>query len=79
MKYSVVKVVNGNYAIVAEYSVLQSAIVGFHNNCMTHWNAADVYDATIAILDENLDVVNGYKEHIYHERPEETVEETTEE
>lgn len=67
MKYCVVKMVNSNPAIVSEHSDEQSAIVKFHDVCKTHWNAADVLEATIAILDENLDAYNGYKEHIHHE------------
>ena len=67
MKYTVTKVVNGNYAIVSEHSTAQAAIVAFHDQCKIHWNAPDVLDATIAILDENLDAYNGYKEHIMHE------------
>ena len=78
MKYSIVKVVNGNYSIVSEHSDIQSAIVKFHDTCKVHWNAEDVYDATIAILDENLDAASGYKEHITHEKPSEDSEETTE-
>lgn len=67
MKYFVVKVVNGNPAIVSEHSDEQSALVKFHDVCKTHWNASDVLDATIAILDENLDAYKGYKEHVHHE------------
>ena len=76
MKYSVAKVVNGNYAIASEHGDAQSAIMEWHNQCRIHWNAPDVLDATIAILDENLDAYQGYKEHIHHD---EVVEETTEE
>ena len=76
MKYSVVKVVNGNYAIASEHGDEQSAIMEWHNQCRIHWNAPDVTDATIAILDENLDAYQGYKEHIHHDP---VVEETTEE
>lgn len=75
MKYSVVKAVNSNYAIVSEHSDLQSAIVKYHDTCKIHWNAPDVLDATIGIFDENLDNVVGYKEHIHHEpQPQEEVD-----
>ena len=66
MKYSVIKVVNSNYAIVSEHNDLQSALVKFHDVCKTHWNAQDVEGAMIAIFDENLDIVDGHKEYIYH-------------
>ena len=65
MKYSVVKCVNSNFAIVSEHSDIQSARVKFHDVCKTHWNAQDVETAMIAIFDENLDSV--CKEYIYHE------------
>lgn len=77
MKYSVAKVVNHNFAIVSEHGDIQSAIVQFHDQCKIHWNAPDVLDATIAILDENLDAYQGYKEHIHHD--ETTEEAATEE
>lgn len=70
MKLSVVKVVNGSFAIISEHGSEVGAIVAFHDNCKIHWNANDVLDATIAILDENLDHFKGYKEHIVHELPE---------
>lgn len=70
MKYSVVKVVNSNFAIVSEHGDLQSALVKYHDTCKIHWNAPDVLEATIAIVDENLDTVPGYKEHIHHDAPE---------
>lgn len=81
MKYSVVKVVNHNFAIVSEHGDIQSAIVQFHDQCKIHWNAPDVLDATIAILDENLDTYQGsrYKEHIHHDAEETTEEVATEE
>lgn len=67
MRYSVIKVVNSNYAIVSEHSDLQSALVKYHDTCKIHWNAPDVLEATIGIVDENLDTIPGYKEHIHHE------------
>ena len=74
MKLFVIKMVNGNPAIVSEHTDEQSALVKFHDTCKTHWNAPDVLNATIAILDENLDAYKGYKEVVVHEP---TVEEPT--
>lgn len=71
MKYAVIIVVNGSYAISTEHDNLQSAIISYHNACTAHWNASDVLDATIAIIDENLDCVVGYKEHVHHDPVEE--------
>lgn len=68
MKYSVIKVINGNYAIQAEgITELPSAKVNFHGLCQMLWNAPDVLSASVAIMDENLDVVEDYKEFISHE------------
>ena len=78
MKYSVIKAVNGNFAIETEHSDLQGAIISYHNLCMVHWNAPDVLDATIAIVDENLDTVPGYKEHIHHDAVPEVTQVTEE-
>ena len=67
MKYSIIKVINGNYFIHAEgITSLDSAKVTFHGLCQTLWNADDVLSATVIIADENLDAVEGYKEFIKH-------------
>ena len=68
MKYGIVKVINGNYSIHAEgITDAANAKVAFHGLCQTLWNAPDVITAEVAIMDENLDAVEGYKEYIHHE------------
>lgn len=68
MKYAIVKVINSNYSIHAEgITSIQSALVSFHGLCQTLWNAEDVISACVMIIDENMDCVGGYKEHITHE------------
>lgn len=68
MKYAIVKVINGNYYVHAEgITALESAKVQFHGLCQTLWNAPDVITAQVMIVDEQLDVVEGYKEFIHHE------------
>lgn len=68
MKYAIVKVVNGNFSIQAEgITELASAKVGFHSLCQTLWNAPDVITGTVMIVNEFLECVEGYKEHITHE------------
>lgn len=68
MKYAIIKVINGNYSIHAEgITDIASAKVSFHGLCQTLWNAPDVVTAMVAIIDENLDVVERYKEFIHHE------------
>lgn len=71
MKYAIIKVSNGNYVIQAEgITDLNNAKVTFHGLCQTLWNAQDVITAEVAIVDEQLDVVEGYKEFIHHEQTE---------
>lgn len=68
MKYAIIKAINGNYFIHAEgITELASAKTNYHGLCQTLWNAPDVLTAHVAIIDEQLDVVEGYKEFIHHE------------
>ena len=68
MKYAIIKVINSNYSIHAEgITDLSNAKTQFHGLCQTLWNAPDVITASVAIVDENLDIVEGYKEFIHHE------------
>ncbi len=70
MKYAIVKVINGTYSIHAEgFTDIASAKTNFHGLCQTLWNAPDVLTAEVAIVDENLDPVEGYKEYIHHDAP----------
>ena len=67
MKYAIIKVINGNYFIHAEGIIdLNNSKTQFHGLCQTLWNASDVQTACVMITDENLDVVQGYKEFISH-------------
>ena len=68
MKYAIIKVINGNYAIHSEgISSVEAAKTQFHGLCQTLWNAPDVISAYVMISDEQLDAVEGYKEYIHHE------------
>lgn len=76
MKYAIVKTINGNYYIDSEgYTDVNSVKSAFHGLCKTLWNAPDVLTACVTIVDQNLDVVQGYREYIFHEAPEEPAEE----
>ena len=67
MKYAIIKVTDGNYAIHAEgFTNIQSAKIVFHQLCAALWNEPTVGSATVAIIDENLDSVYNYKELITH-------------
>lgn len=80
MRYAIIKVINGNYFIHAEGIMeLSSAKTQFHGLCQTLWNAPDVINAFVMIVDEQLDVVEGYKEFIHHEPQPEPEPEPTEE
>ena len=70
MKYAIIKCINGNFAIHSETTDLNSAKVGFHGLAQTLWNAPDVLTAKIEIVDEQLNVVEDYREFIHHEQPE---------
>lgn len=77
MKYAIVEVVNGNYSVYAEgITDVTNAKTQFHGLCQTLWNAPDVISASVMIVDENFDVVQGYKEFVTHpaEEPENTGE-----
>ena len=69
MKLAIIKCINGNYFIHAEgITDLSAAKTQFHGLCQTLWNASDVITAYVMIADEQLDVVEGYKEYIHHEQ-----------
>lgn len=68
MKLAIIKVINGNYFIHAEgITKLANAITQYHGLCQTLWNAPDVLTAHVAIVDEQLNIVEGYREFIQHE------------
>lgn len=68
MKYAVIKVINGTYSIHAEgLQTVEAAKVAYHGVCQTLWNALDVLTASVAIVDEQMDIVEGYKEFIHHD------------
>lgn len=73
-QYSIIKCVNSNFAIHSETTDLNSAKVQFHGLAQTLWNAPDVLTAKIEIVDEQLNVVEDYREFIHHEQEEETAE-----
>lgn len=73
MNYALIQCVNGNFSILSEHgSNLQAARVAFHDRCKILWNATDVIEGFVAIVDSNLTYVDGKIEHITH--PAETEE-----
>lgn len=76
MKYAIIKVINGSFSVHAEgMTELSAAKVNYHGLAQTLWNAPDVLSAYIAIVDEQLDVVEGMKEYIHHDAVPAEVEE----
>lgn len=68
MVYAIISVRNGNYFIEAEgIKTIEAAKTQYHGKCQAFWSAPDVISCEIAIVDEQLDVVEGYKEFISHE------------
>lgn len=73
MKYAIIKCINGNYSVHAEgITEVSSAKTQFHGLCQMLWNAPDVITATVKIVDENLDNVEGYRDFITHPAEEQT-------
>lgn len=65
--YAIIQCINGNYSVFAEgITTIEAAKTQYHGRCQALWNAPDVITAHVAIVDEQLDVVEGYKEYIHH-------------
>ena len=68
MKYAIIECINGNYFVRAEgITVLANAKTQFHGRCQALWNDPGTLSAYVMIVNEQLDVVEGYKEFIHHE------------
>ena len=69
MKLAVVANTDGNFNIHSEHGEnAQAAIMEFHNYCRALWGEKSVHNATVKIMDEQLDTYNGYSEFITHEQ-----------
>ena len=67
MKYAVIAMTDGNYNVHAEGFTDNPAAAkaSYHDYCKLLWNDAGTTKATVAIVDENLDILEGkYKEEI---------------
>lgn len=75
MKLYVGQIVNhGELKINAETESEQTAKVNYHTTCADLWNEPTVYDATVSILDEQMNIYQKYTEFITHPEPEPTPE-----
>jgi len=65
--YSVIKSVNGSLTVAAEgLTDINAVKVNFHGLCQTLANAPDVLNATVRVVDDNLNVLGEFYEHITH-------------
>ena len=68
MKYGIIKCINGNFFVHAEgITDITNAKTMFHGLCQTLWNEPSVISASVMIVNEQFDCVEGYKEFIHHE------------
>ncbi len=68
MNYAIIESVNGSFTVRAEgIKTLEAAKTQYHGRCQTLWNAQDVINAHVAIVNEQLNVVDGYIEYIHHD------------
>lgn len=68
MTYDVVQKVNGNLVIVSSWTDNKAAAKqAFHHQCELLYSDAETTSGVVAILDDNLDVVDGCKEFIVKE------------
>lgn len=72
MPYSVIKVVNGNYAVHAECVDIKQAKVNYHQLCASLWNDDQTIPlvARVEIIDQSLNQVD-FEEIIKTAEPEE--------
>ena len=74
MKYAVLRVTDGNYGIQSEgHTNLEDARYSYHSYCAALSKDKSFQTATVMVVDENLDCVQGYKEFFSNvvETPEE--------
>ncbi len=68
MKYDVVQKVNSNLVIVSSWvDDKNGAKQAFHHQCELLYSDPETTSGVVAILDNNLDVVDGCKEFIVKE------------
>ena len=74
MKYYVIYISNGALQVdkITEHDTLDKAKVAYAGVWRTLLNTPEVLHGVVAILDSQLDVVQGYREIITHPAPEPT-------
>ena len=58
----------GTLTVVSEWPEGKEAkaIGAFDDECATLWKSPEAINATVAILDEQFDIYNGYRQRIIH-------------
>ena len=58
----------GTLTVVSEWQDGKEAkaIGAFDDECATLWKSPEAINATVAILDEQFDIYNGYRQRIIH-------------
>lgn len=65
MKYDVIQNANGITTVVSSWDDNKNgAFQAFHNQCRLLYSDAETTKATVKVMDENLDVVDGKIEYI---------------
>ena len=57
MKFAVIHCVNGTFALDSEWTDKQQAIINYHSVCSTLWNAKDVNNAVVTLVNEKFETV----------------------
>lgn len=64
--YAVIQFINGTFSVKYESDNLDSLKYNYHNWCALLWNDEGAVDGVVKIVDDKLDVVDGYIEFIAH-------------
>lgn len=64
--YAVIQFINGAFSVKYESDNLDSLKYNYHNWCALLWNDEGAVDGVVKIVDDKLDVVDGYIEFISH-------------
>lgn len=77
MKYAVIQNTDGNFNIVSEWGDLDGAIKAWHNQCVSLMNDTSFREGFVAVIDSQLNLVNGYYQRIEHAATEVTTKKST--
>lgn len=64
MKYAVIAVINGNFTIHSEHDDVNAAIMEYHSYARALRADQDTTVYKIEVVDENLDVYQGFSEFL---------------